>query len=61
MWTEVPRKAKGKKARQPVNKQRHISKMFVRGDSVILVLRNPRAASAAAGAAGANAGGMDEI
>lgn len=52
MWTEIPQKAKGKKARQPVNKQRHISKMFVRGDSVILVLRNPRAAAApAAGAA----------
>ena len=36
MWTEVP-KGKGKK---PVNKDRFISKMFLRGDSVILVLRN---------------------
>ncbi|KAF9151923.1 mRNA splicing protein [Linnemannia schmuckeri] len=39
MWTEVPRAAKGKKAK-PVNKERFISKLFLRGDSVILVLRN---------------------
>ena len=31
----------GKKKSQPVNKDRFISKMFLRGDSVILVLRNP--------------------
>eukprot|EP01027_Heterolobosea_sp_BB2_P024762 GEZU01037388.1.p1 GENE.GEZU01037388.1~~GEZU01037388.1.p1 ORF type:complete len:112 (-),score=34.78 GEZU01037388.1:52-387(-) len=37
IWTEVP---KGKK--KPVNKSRFISKMFLRGDSVILVLRNPK-------------------
>lgn len=37
MWTEVPRLADGKKGR-PVNKDRFISKMFLRGDSVILVL-----------------------
>ncbi|KAI1797787.1 hypothetical protein LXA43DRAFT_266585 [Ganoderma leucocontextum] len=36
MWTEMP-KGKNKK---PVNKDRFISKMFLRGDSVILVLRN---------------------
>ncbi|EJD55327.1 Sm-like ribonucleo protein [Auricularia subglabra TFB-10046 SS5] len=36
MWTEVP-KGKNKK---PVNKDRFISKMFLRGDSVVLVLRN---------------------
>jgi len=36
MWTETP-KGKGKKA---INKDRFISKMFLRGDSVILVLRN---------------------
>ncbi|KAF8320261.1 Sm-like ribonucleoprotein [Clavulina sp. PMI_390] len=36
MWTEVP-KGKNKK---PINKDRFISKMFLRGDSVILVLRN---------------------
>ena len=32
MWTEMP-KGKGKK---PVNKDRFLSKLFVRGDSVIL-------------------------
>lgn len=41
MWTEVPQAGKGKKKAQPVNKERFISKMFLRGDSVILVLRNP--------------------
>jgi small nuclear ribonucleoprotein D2 len=35
MWTEQP------KAGRPVNKDRYISKMFLRGDSVIIVLRNP--------------------
>ncbi|KAI9882641.1 MAG: mRNA splicing protein [Watsoniomyces obsoletus] len=37
MWTETPRNAAGKKGR-PVNKDRFVSKMFLRGDSVILVL-----------------------
>ena len=41
MWTEVPRGNKGKKAK-PVNRERHIGKMFLRGDSVIFVLRNPK-------------------
>lgn len=41
MWTEVPRTGKGKKKSKPVNKDRFITKMFLRGDSVILVLRNP--------------------
>lgn len=41
IWTEAPQKGKGKKKAQPVNKDRFISKMFLRGDSVILVLRNP--------------------
>uniref|UniRef100_A0A2P2IE86 Small nuclear ribonucleoprotein Sm D2 n=1 Tax=Hirondellea gigas TaxID=1518452 RepID=A0A2P2IE86_9CRUS len=41
MWTEVPRTGKGKKKAKPVNKDRFISKLFIRGDSVILVLRNP--------------------
>lgn len=44
MWTEVPKTGKGKKKSKPVNKDRYISKMFLRGDSVILVLRNPLAA-----------------
>lgn len=37
MWTETPRTSDGSKGR-PVNKDRFISKMFLRGDSVILVL-----------------------
>eukprot|EP00295_Goniomonas_pacifica_P017762 CAMPEP_0175859930 /NCGR_PEP_ID=MMETSP0107_2-20121207/30537_1 /TAXON_ID=195067 ORGANISM="Goniomonas pacifica, Strain CCMP1869" /NCGR_SAMPLE_ID=MMETSP0107_2 /ASSEMBLY_ACC=CAM_ASM_000203 /LENGTH=110 /DNA_ID=CAMNT_0017176621 /DNA_START=14 /DNA_END=346 /DNA_ORIENTATION=+ len=42
MWTETPKAGKGKKKAKPVNKDRFISKMFLRGDSVILVLRNPK-------------------
>merc|ERR1719305_1865358 len=42
MWTEVPKAGKGKSKAKPVNKDRFISKMFLRGDSVIVVLRNPR-------------------
>eukprot|EP00455_Lapot_gusevi_P018517 TRINITY_DN2011_c0_g1_i1.p3 TRINITY_DN2011_c0_g1~~TRINITY_DN2011_c0_g1_i1.p3 ORF type:complete len:105 (+),score=37.69 TRINITY_DN2011_c0_g1_i1:49-363(+) len=41
MWTEVPRVPKGQKKGKPINKDRFIPKMFLRGDSVILVLRNP--------------------
>ncbi len=39
MWTEVPKGSKGKG--RVINKDRIISKMFLRGDSVILVLKNP--------------------
>mmetsp|Transcript_41582 Transcript_41582/g.124360 ORF Transcript_41582/g.124360 Transcript_41582/m.124360 type:complete len:109 (-) Transcript_41582:771-1097(-) len=42
MWTEVPKTGKGSKGSRPVNKDRFISKMFLRGDSVIMVLRNPK-------------------
>ena len=38
MWQEVPSGKKG----QPVNRDRFLSKMFLRGDSVIIVLRNPK-------------------
>uniref|UniRef100_A0A183A2N3 Small nuclear ribonucleoprotein Sm D2 n=1 Tax=Echinostoma caproni TaxID=27848 RepID=A0A183A2N3_9TREM len=48
MWTEVPRPGKGKKKSKPVNKDRFISKLFLRGDSVILVLRNPLATASTA-------------
>jgi small nuclear ribonucleoprotein D2 len=41
MWTEVPKTGKGTKKARPVNKDRYVSKMFLRGDSVILVLKNP--------------------
>merc|ERR1711936_658810 len=40
MWYEIPKTGKGKKAK-PINKDRYITKMFLRGDSVILVLKNP--------------------
>lgn len=35
LWVEYPKKGK------PVNKDRKISKLFLRGDSVITVLKNP--------------------
>lgn len=38
MWTEKGQKGKGKKKAMPVNRDRFISKMFLRGDSVILVV-----------------------
>ena len=41
MWTEVPKVNKGVTKGKAVNKDRFISKMFLRGDSVIIVLRNP--------------------
>eukprot|EP01156_Anaeramoeba_ignava_P020073 Anaeramoba_ignava/c12640_g2_i1.p1 GENE.c12640_g2_i1~~c12640_g2_i1.p1 ORF type:complete len:112 (-),score=34.09 c12640_g2_i1:20-355(-) len=41
IWTEIPKKGKGKKKSKPVNRDRFISKMFLRGDSVILVLKSP--------------------
>ena len=37
MWTETPRLSNGGKGRS-VNKDRFISKMFLRGDSVVMVL-----------------------
>jgi len=43
MWTELPTVGKGKKKAKPVAKDRFISKLFLRGDSVILVLKNPLA------------------
>ena len=41
LWTEAPKKGRGKKKAQPINRERKISKMFLRGDSVILVVKNP--------------------
>lgn len=41
MWTELPKTGKGKKKARPVNKERYVSKMFLRGDSVIVVVKNP--------------------
>jgi len=45
MWTESPKAGKGKKKQQPVNRDRFISKMFLCGDSVIIVLKNPLASA----------------
>ncbi len=39
---QVPRTGKGQKKATPVHKDRFITKLFLRGDSVILVLRNPK-------------------
>ena len=39
---QIPKTGKGKKGSTPVNKDRFIPKLFLRGDSVILVLRNPK-------------------
>jgi small nuclear ribonucleoprotein D2 len=45
MWTILPKSGKGKKKAKPLGKERFISKLFLRGDSVIIVLRNPLAAA----------------
>jgi small nuclear ribonucleoprotein D2 len=52
MWTDAPKAggsgagagagAKGQKKRVRVARDRFVPKMFLRGDSVILVLRNPK-------------------
>ena len=41
LWTEAPRSKSAKARGRPVNKDRYISKMFLRGDNVIVVVRNP--------------------
>ncbi|CAG0921181.1 unnamed protein product [Notodromas monacha] len=45
MWTILPKSGKGKKKTKPLGKERFLSKLFLRGDSVIIVLRNPLAAA----------------
>ena len=37
MWTELPIIVRGKKQARPVHKDRFISKMFLRGDTVVLI------------------------
>jgi hypothetical protein len=44
MWTETSKGGKGKARGTAVNKDRYVSKMFLRGDSVILIVSNPAAA-----------------
>lgn len=41
MWVEIPKGSKGQNKLKAIPKERVIPKMFLRGDSVILVLRNP--------------------
>jgi small nuclear ribonucleoprotein D2 len=43
MWTETSKGGKGRKRGQAINKDRFVSKMFLRGDSVILIVSNPAA------------------
>ena len=43
MWTEVSKGGKGRTRGMAINKDRYISKMFLRGDSVILIVSNPAA------------------
>ena len=40
-WTERPKGNKGRKAK-PMNKERYFKKLLLRGDSVILVVKNPK-------------------
>lgn len=58
MWTETSkggqRQSKNKSSSMrgtAINKDRYISKMFLRGDSVILIVSNPASLAAAAAAA----------
>jgi small nuclear ribonucleoprotein (snRNP)-like protein len=44
VWTEAGRKDKGKASAQPKNKDRKIRKLFLRGDCVVMVVKNPAAA-----------------
>ena len=41
MWTETAKGGKGKTRGTAVNKDRYVSKMFLRGDSVIIIVSNP--------------------
>jgi len=46
MWTEYSKGGKNKQRGTAMNKDRFVSKMFLRGDSVILVVSNPAALAA---------------
>uniref|UniRef100_A0A7S4V8R6 Small nuclear ribonucleoprotein Sm D2 n=2 Tax=Alexandrium monilatum TaxID=311494 RepID=A0A7S4V8R6_9DINO len=48
MWTEIPHG--GKKKAKPVNKDRFVGKLLLRGGSAMLVLRNPKRGRLLAGA-----------
>ena len=46
MWTESSKGGKGKTRGTTMNKDRYVSKLFLRGDSVIFVVSNPAALAA---------------
>lgn len=46
MWTEYSKGGKNRTKGTSLNKDRYVSKMFLRGDSVILVVSNPAALAA---------------
>ncbi|MCL4141787.1 UNVERIFIED_CONTAM: hypothetical protein GTU68_066570 [Idotea baltica] len=46
IWMEHPKTTKGQKKAKPVNRDRYIQKMFLRGDSVIIVVKNPLGSTA---------------
>jgi hypothetical protein len=46
MWTESSKGGKGKTRGTSMNKDRYVSKLFLRGDSVIFVVSNPAALAA---------------
>lgn len=48
MWTETSKGGKAAQRGTAVNKDRYVSKMFLRGDSVILIVGNPAGLAAAA-------------
>jgi len=56
MWTENSKGGKGKNRGTAVNKDRYVSKMFLRGDSVIIIVSNPAALAEGAGATAAGGG-----
>ena len=41
MWTDSSKGGKGQTRGMAINKDRYVSKMFLRGDSVILIVSNP--------------------
>jgi LSM domain len=61
MWTEASKGGKGKARGAAINKDRYVSKMFLRGDSVILIVSNPAAALNGGGGGGgaSKAGGKE--
>ena len=59
MWTETSKGGKGanNKRGTAINKDRYVSKMFLRGDSVILIVSNPASLTATAEATTTTSGG----